>query len=40
MDSGREIEAQALEFQKIEEVLEDRDNEFFYKLLTLALLTN
>ena len=36
MDSGGEIEAQALEFQKIEEVLEDRDSEVFDTLLSFG----
>ena len=29
MDSGGEIEDQVLEFQKIEEVFEDKDSKFF-----------
>ena len=33
MDSGGEIEAQALEYQKIEEVFENRDIDIFYTLL-------
>ena len=34
MDSGREIEAQVLEFEKIEEVFEDRDCEIFDTLFS------
>ena len=36
MDSGGKIEAQALEFQKIEEVFEDRDGEVFDTLLSFG----
>ena len=36
MDSGGEIDAQTLEFQKIEEVFEDRDSEVFDTLLTFG----
>ena len=36
MDNGGEIEAQALEFQKIEEVFEDRGSEFFDTLLSFG----
>ena len=36
MDNGGEIEAQALEFQKIEEVFEDKDSDIFYTLLSFG----
>ena len=36
MDSGGEIEAPVLEFQKIEEVFEDRDSEDFDTLLSFV----
>ena len=36
MGSGGEIEAQVLEFLKIEEVFEDRDSEIFYTLLSFG----
>ena len=36
MDSRREMEAQALEFQKIEEVFEDKDSEIFDTLLSFG----
>ena len=32
MEGGGEIEAQALEFQKLEEIFEDRDGDVFYIL--------
>ena len=38
MDSGGEIEAQVLEFQKIEKVFEDRDIEVFDTLLFFGLV--
>ena len=36
MDSGEGVEAKALEYQKIEEVFEDKDNEIFYTLLSFG----
>ena len=36
MDSGGEVEAQALEFQKIDEVLEDRDVGIFDTILSFS----
>ena len=34
MDSGGEVEAQALKFLKIDEFLEDRDNKIFDTILS------
>ena len=36
MDSGREIEAQGLEFHKIEEVFEDKDSVIFYTIFSFV----
>ena len=36
MDSGGETKVQALEFQKIEELFEDRDSEIFDNLLSFG----
>ena len=36
MDSERETEARALEFQKIEEVFEDKDSEIFNSVLPFS----
>ena len=40
MDSGGEIEVQALEYQKIEEVFEDKDSEVFDTLLSFGSVNN
>ena len=38
MDSGGEIESRVLDFQKFEEVFEDRDSEIFDTLLSFVLV--
>ena len=38
MDSGGEIEAHVLEFQKIEEAFEDKYSEIFYNLVSFVLV--
>ena len=38
MDSGEWVEAQALEYQKNEEVYEDKENEVFDTLLSFGLV--
>ena len=38
MDSVEGVSAEALENQKIEEVFEDKDCEFFYTILSVGLV--
>ena len=40
MDNKGEIEAQDLEFHKIEEVFEDRDSEIFYTIFSFGLVNH